>query len=87
MCGTVVKILYKGLNKIREFIKDIINGNRCRYPICCVLEYSIDRLRGIEEQAYRKIQDFVPCFIHRIIQKNKLRRCFEIAESWIPCRS
>jgi len=68
---------HKGLNKIREFIKDIINGIRCGYPICCVLEYSIDRLRGIEEQAYRKdliikdgkIRDFIPCFIHRRLYK------------------
>ena len=77
VCGAVVETFYKGLNKIREFIKDIINGIRCGYPICCVLEYSIDRLRGIEEQAYRKgliikdgkIQDFVPCFIHRRLYK------------------
>jgi len=26
VCGTVVEALYKGLNKIREFIEDIING-------------------------------------------------------------
>ena len=77
VCGAVVETFYKGLNKIREFIEDIINGIRCGYPICCVLEYSIDRLRGIEEQAYRKgfiikdgkIQDFVPCFIHRRLYK------------------
>jgi hypothetical protein len=55
--------------RIKKAIKDIINGIKEGYPICCVINFSIDTLRNLPIQGiirYTNVTNFqyVPCKIH-----------------------
>lgn len=58
------------LRKICEFVLNIVEGMRNRYPPCCVLSFSVDAFRGISSSAMRgvifnpKSGFFIPCRMH-----------------------
>ena len=66
-------------NIFKRFIYNIIEGIKNKYPLCCVLEFSIcQMLHGNRYHAKEKgsviindhIQQYVPCIIHRKICKH-----------------
>lgn len=65
------------IRRIKDFFWNIYRGVKAGYPPCCVLEYSIDELRGINYQPLGKgfieingkVSGYVPCILHRLLFK------------------
>lgn len=53
-------------NRVQQAIRDIFNGIRSGYPICCVVNFSIDALlaRPSAQLRWNDITDYVPCVLH-----------------------
>jgi hypothetical protein len=53
--------------QITKSIKDLINGIKYGYPLCCIIQFSLDTLRNLPIQAtlrYTDTVDYVPCNLH-----------------------
>jgi hypothetical protein len=67
---------------VRQTANDLLMGLREHYPLCCVLNFCLDRLLGIPSEISRGgindpiIGHYVPCHFHK-----RVFRSFSKAES------
>jgi hypothetical protein len=52
--------------RLLTLVNDFVSGIRCKYPVCCVLNFCIDSLLGRPSAQLRWSDgtDYVECFLH-----------------------
>jgi hypothetical protein len=76
------------VNRIARAIHSARDGLKFGYPLCCVLNYSLDLLLGIPSGLSRgEIADFragphVPCHFHKRVKKSLSRtQCLQLLDT------
>ena len=66
--------LLRVLDKLSKSKRDLMLGLRYGYPLCCVLNFTLDSLRGIPsglsrgESYNEKLGSYVPCEFHKRVK-------------------
>jgi hypothetical protein len=76
------------LGYVARAAASVVRGLKCGYPLCCVLNYSLDSLLGIPsglsrgEVAMPKTGAYVPCYFHRRVKKSLSRsECLQLLKT------
>lgn len=77
---------------LRQAANDLLTGLREHYPLCCVLNYCLDRLLGVPSGISRGgindpvVGEYVPCHFHRRVKYPVLRSDWlRIVDGLAPC--
>jgi len=77
---------YQGvLGCVARASANVVRGLKCGYPLCCVLNYSLDSLLGIPSGLSRgelvkpRTGTYVPCYFHKRVKKSLSRsECLQL---------
>lgn len=75
------------IGRAARAVKDLLRGIKLRYPICCVLNYSLDTILGVPAGLSRgeisspPVGTYVPCHLHKRIRSLSRTECDEFMKS------